>query len=325
MMDNPFAIDYVAPQPVEDRPEPAPKTKPKSGAPVYHSDLIQGSDEWLAQRCGKLTASEMKLIITMTGGGMGKTYRATGNLPEKPTPRREQALTLIGDRDGSIAELALIAGVSDGLIRDLVKDGAIEAVEKPIPLSFRSGNEEKAQLHLYELLAQRVTNYVEPHFQSYDMERGNFDEEHAREKYSQEYAPVEECGFITNDKWGFTLGYSPDGLVGDDGLIECKSRVQKWQMKTLVESVSKGEIPDDYVMQVQTALLVSEREWCDFISYSGGMVMPVVRCHAVPEIQEAIVTAARAFEARLADARQIYDDLIASNPKLIPTERLLYL
>lgn len=292
---------------------------------TYHRDLIQGSPEWHAARLGILTASEMKLIISMSGGGVGKTYRATGELPAKLTPAREKALDSIGQRDGSIADLAMIADVSDGIIRGLLKEGCIAAEETIIPLSFRNLDDDKTRLHLYELLAQRVTNYVEPHFQSYDMERGNFDEEHARDKYSEEYAPVEECGFITNDKWGFTIGYSPDGLVGDDGLIECKSRVQKWQMKTLVESVSKGEIPDDFIMQVQTALLVSEREWCDFVSYSGGMVMPVVRCHAIPEIQDAIVTAARAFEARITEARQIYDDLIASNPKLIPTERLLYL
>ncbi len=256
-MDNPFAIDYVAPAPVDDVPEvSAPKPKVGKGRVVYYRDLEQGSPEWHAARLGILTASEMKLIITPT---------------------------------------------------------------------LKIADNEKVRIHLYELLAQRVTGYVEPHFQSYDMERGNFDEEHARDKYREEYAPVDECGFITNDKWGFTIGYSPDGLVGTDGLIECKSRVQKWQMKTLVESVSKGEIPDDYIMQVQTALLVSEREWCDFISYSGGMVMPVVRCHAIPEIQDAIINAARAFEARLTEARQIYDDLIASNPKLIPTERLLYL
>lgn len=205
--------------------------------------------------------------------------------------------------------------------------GILTASEMKLVITptLKIADNEKVKIHLYELLAQRVTNYVEPHFQSYDMERGNFDEEHARAKYSEEYAPVEECGFITNDKWGFTIGYSPDGLVGDEGLIECKSRVQKWQMKTLVENVSKGEIPDDYVMQIQTALLVSEREWCDFVSYSGGMVMPVVRCHAIPEFQEAIIAAARSFEARLTEARKIYDDLIASNPKLIPTERLLYL
>lgn len=216
----------------------------------------QGTEEWHAARCGLLTASEMKLIVTPT---------------------------------------------------------------------LKVANNDKEKAHLYELLAQRVTGHVEPHYQSYDMERGNFDEEHARAKYSDEYATVTECGFITNDRWGFTIGYSPDGLVGDDGLIECKSRVQKLQMKTLIENVSKDEIPDDYVIQVQTALLVSERKWCDFISYSGGMVMPVVRCFPDPVIQNAIVVAARAFEDRMAAAREVYEALIASNRRLIPTERLLYL
>ncbi len=179
--------------------------------------------------------------------------------------------------------------------------------------------------HLYELLAQRVTGYVEPHYQSYDMERGNFDEEHARAKYGEEYETVTECGFVTNDRWGFTIGYSPDGLVGDDGLIECKSRIQKWQMRTLIECVAKQEIPDDFVMQVQTALLVSERKWCDFVSYSGGMLMATVRVYPDPIIHAAIVEAATAFEDRLAEARKIYDDLIASDARLIPTERLIYL
>ncbi len=191
--------------------------------------------------------------------------------------------------------------------------------------SLKIANNKEEKTHLYELLAQRVNQYVEPHYQSYDMERGNFDEEHARAKYSEKYEPVTECGFITNDRWGFTLGYSPDGLVGDDGLIECKSRIQKWQMRTLIECVAKGEIPDDFIMQVQAGLLISERKWCDFISYSGGMLMATVRCYPDPIIQGAIVEAATAFEARLTEARKVYDDLVASDARLIPTERLIYL
>jgi len=179
--------------------------------------------------------------------------------------------------------------------------------------------------HLYELLAQRVTGYVEPHYESFDMERGKFDEEHARAKYAETWAPVEEVGFITNDKLGFPIGYSPDGLVGDDGLIEVKSRIQKHQMKTLVEYVAKGEIPPDYVIQCQTGLWVAEREWLDFISYSGGMRMPVVRCFPDPKIQEAIAEAATVFEQRLNEKREIYETLIASDARLIPTERLLML
>jgi hypothetical protein len=190
-------------------------------------------------------------------------------------------------------------------------------------LNLTNNKEEKT--HLYDLLAQRITGHVEPTFQSYDMERGNFEEEHARAKYSETYAPVTECGFITNDKFGFKLGYSPDGMVGDDGLIECKSRIQKWQMRTLIECVADQTIPDDFIIQVQSALLISERKWCDFVSYSGGMLMACVRVWPDPVFQNAILSAAAAFEERLAAAREIYDNLIASDARLVPTERLLYL
>ena len=39
---------------------------------------------------------------------------------------------------------------------------------------------------------------------------------------------------MTNDDHGVVIGYSPDGLVGDDGLIECKSRRQKYQIETIL-------------------------------------------------------------------------------------------
>lgn len=184
---------------------------------------------------------------------------------------------------------------------------------------------EETRKHVYELLAQRVTGHVEPHFQTYDMERGNFDEEHARAKYSETYAKVEEVGFITNDKLGFIIGCSPDGLVDDDGQIEVKSRLQKLQMQTLIEHVAVGSIPPDFLIQVQTSLFVTEREWLDFVSYSGGMLMASVRCYPDPVIHEAIGNAAVNFEARLAEKLEIYEKLIASDARLVPTERLMYL
>jgi primosomal protein N' (replication factor Y) len=55
-------------------------------------------------------------------------YRATGQLPDRMTPQRAQALERIGDRQGLVRELATIADVSDGVIRGLVKVGAIESV-----------------------------------------------------------------------------------------------------------------------------------------------------------------------------------------------------
>ncbi len=56
-------------------------------------------------------------------------YRASGVMPARLTPQRFQALERIGERQGLIRELALIAGVSDAVIRGLVKSGAIQAVE----------------------------------------------------------------------------------------------------------------------------------------------------------------------------------------------------
>ncbi|MFS0736969.1 lambda exonuclease family protein [Sphingomonas sp. 1P06PA] len=215
---------------------------------TYHADLIQGSDEWLAARCGLLTASEMKLILTPT---------------------------------------------------------------------LKVANNDKTRAHMWELLAQRITGYVEPHYVSDDMLRGQEDEWEARRLYGEHFAPVETTGFITNDKWGFTLGYSPDGLVGDHGLIECKSRRQKFQIQT----IAAGDVPDDFWMQVQTGLLVSEREWLDFVSYSGGLPMFVMRVEPDEHTQGAIIEAAAEFEARLADAENDYRGALAAMPKLIPTER----
>ena len=53
--------------------------------------------------------------------------------------------------------------------------------------------------------------------------------------------------------------------MGDDGLIECKSRRQKFQ----VETISADQVPAEYMLQIQTGFLVSGRKWLDFISYCG--------------------------------------------------------
>jgi len=218
----------------------------------YHPDLIQGSEEWLAARCGLLTASEMGLIVTPT--------------------------------------LKIAAN-------------------------------EKERSHLYELLAQRITRYVEPHYVSDDMLRGIEDEVEARILYAAKYAPVQDMGFITNNRWGFTLGFSPDGLVGDDGFLECKSRRQKFQVQTIIENVCGESIPADYLLQQQTGHLVSEREWCDFVSYSGGQPMVTIRVYPDERVQNAIIEAAGAFEQRLATKLDQYNAVLASKARLIPTER----
>lgn len=183
---------------------------------------------------------------------------------------------------------------------------------------------DKCRAHLYELLAQRITRHVEPQYIGDDMLRGKEEEVEARILYNERYAPVEDMGFITNDEWGFTLGFSPDGLVGDDGFIECKSRRQKYQIETIVECVSAGTAPLEYILQVQTGLLVSGRVWCDFISYSGGLPMATIRVFRDDKIQAAIVDAATAFEERLATKMATYHATLKSEARLVPTERKIF-
>ena len=199
----------------------------------------------------------------------------------------------------------------------LARTGILTASETKhiIRPTLKVADNDKARGHLYELASQRVTGYVEPSYISDDMLRGQGDEIHARAKCIEKYEPVEQCGFITNDEWGFTLGYSPDGLT-DKGQIEIKSRKQKYQLKTINEE----KVPEDYVIQVQTGLLVSRREYCDFISYCGGMKMFVLRVYPDDVIQKAIIAAATSFHEKL--EREIKDYGVKSQP-FFPTERVI--
>lgn len=217
---------------------------------TIYDKLVQGSDEWLAARCGILTASEVKEIVTSS------TLKYKGDTKK-----------------------------SDGYIS-----------------------------HVYDIAAQRITNYVEPQYITDDMMRGKVDEIKARLLYSEKYEPVTEIGFMIEDKWGFQIGYSPDGLVGNDGSIECKSRRQKYQIEVAVT----GESDPDHYLQLQTGLLVSGRKWIDYISYCGGMKMIVLRVYPDKLVQEAIVQAAERFYQQVNEVMIRYDE---NTRKFYLTER----
>ncbi len=195
--------------------------------------------------------------------------------------------------------------------------------DRIITATLKIADNVKSRAHLWELAAQRISGYVEPQYVSDAMLRGHQDEITARELYAKHYAPVTECGFVTNDKWGFTLGCSPDGMVGDDGLIEVKSRGQKFQVQTVVEYVADGATPDDFMLQVQGEMLVTGRKWCDLISYSGGLPMVTMRIEPDPAVQDAIVDAAAKFESRINEVVAEWHSALAGKTRLIPTERTI--
>jgi len=203
-----------------------------------------------------------------------------------------------------------------------LRRGILTASEMKLIITptLKIANNDKSRSHLYELLSQRISGYVEPGYVSDDMLRGYDDEDRARQAYTKHYAPARQVGFVTNDEWGFVLGYSPDALVGDDGQIECKSRRQKFQIETIIAD----EVPADYMIQLQTGLLVTGRKWCDFISYCGGLPMFTKRVLPDGKIQAAILDAAAAFYDELFDKYYAYNSrLHAIKDRLIPTERVV--
>lgn len=165
-------------------------------------------------------------------------------------------------------------------------------------------NNEHTRSHVYRIAAQRVTGYLEPEYISDDMLRGMQDEILASELYSEKYAPVTEVGFVTNDSLGFIIGYSPDGFVGEDGLIEIKSRAHKYQFETIVNN----EVPSEYMLQLQTGLFVTGKKWIDFISYSAGLPMFVKRVYPDAKYQEAIKEAAIIFENKVQEVIAKYQE-----------------
>mgnify|MGYP003656577790 CR=1 FL=1 len=171
------------------------------------------------------------------------------------------------------------------------------AIKTLITPTGKLADNDKTRAHVYEVAAQRITGRTEDTFMSFDMMRGHTEEILARDLYARHYSPVSECGFITNNVLGFLVGYSPDGLVGEDGLIEIKSAKAKIQ----VERITNGGMPNEHYAQVQTGLWVTGRQWCDFISYSNGMKMMVVRVEADPDYHALIEQAAAQFEAKVND------------------------
>ena len=161
-----------------------------------------------------------------------------------------------------------------------------------------------------QLVAERITGRTEYVHVNADMERGNLSEPIARDIYAEHYAPVEEVGFMLLDTPAYRIGYSPDGLVGEHGLIEIKAPRAKTHLTTLLAN----EVPLGNMAQCQTGLFVSGREWLDFISYHGGLPLFVKRVKPDPAWFNAIQSAAEQFEGTAAAMMADYTTAIHGRP-----------
>lgn len=156
------------------------------------TDIEQGSEEWLALRLGKVTASRFSDAMS----------KGRGSAPSKTR-----------------------------------------------------------QSYMYQLAAEILTGQPEDSYSNKYMEWGNECEPQARSMYEFDTGhEVQQVAFIEHDEY---IGVSPDGLIGDNGLLEIKCP----KTTTQIERYLKGGFPATYKAQVQGQLWVSKREWCDFVSF----------------------------------------------------------
>lgn len=159
--------------------------------------IEQGTDEWLLQRCGKVTASRIADLTAKTRSGWGAS-RAN---------------------------------------------------------------------YMAELIAERLTGKPTEKYVNAAMEHGTKTEPEARNVYAfMHNVNVEQVGFIEHPKIAMS-GASPDGFVGDNGLIEIKAPQIAKHLDTLLNET----IDERYVKQMAWQLAVTGREYCDFVSYSPSL------------------------------------------------------
>ncbi len=145
-------------------------------------------------------------------------------------------------------------------------------------------------LYMRKLVAERLTGITQDDYQNNIMERGQKIEEQARTYYEElNGCKVKQVGFVEMDEY---VGCSPDGLVGDDGLIEIKSP----NTTTHIDTLLRGKMPTIYVPQIQGQMWVCERKWCDWISFDSRLKSRPFFCTRVYRDDKYIMVLSAAIE-----------------------------
>ena len=144
--------------------------------------------------------------------------------------------------------------------------------------------------YLYELAAEWLVGRPLDKFISDAMVHGTLTQPEATEYYEMRRSvDVEAIGFALDDAERY--GASPDGLVGDSGTLEIKCPQQHTHMSVLMT----GQVPTKHKPQVQGQLLVTGRDWCDFVSYHPEMPGEIIRVERDEAYIEALRDALEGF------------------------------
>ena len=131
----------------------------------------------------------------------------------------------------------------------------------------KSGPAASRKNYLAELVAERLTGQPTNGYVNAAMQHGIDTEPQARAAYAfYGDKEVAECGFVDHPVLPMT-GASPDGLVGDDGLVEIKCPTTA----THLDFLFSHKIPDKYAVQMLWQMECTGRAWCDFATFDPRM------------------------------------------------------
>lgn len=133
---------------------------------------------------------------------------------------------------------------------------------KDIVAKTKTGYSTSRDKYLTQLLLERLTGTVAESYSDAAMAWGNDTEPFARAAYeAQKGVMVDQVAFINHPTIEMA-GASPDGLVGDDGLVEIKCPMSHTHLESLL-----GGIDDQYKVQVQWQMACTGRKWTDLCSF----------------------------------------------------------
>lgn len=131
----------------------------------------------------------------------------------------------------------------------------------------KTGYSTSRENYMAQLVCERMTGTQGESFSSVAMQWGTDQEPLARAAYeAAKDVLVDEVGFIVHPTI-INAGASPDGLVGDDGLIEIKCP----NTATHIDTLLSKKVPSKYIAQMQWQMACTGRKWCDFVSFDPRM------------------------------------------------------
>ena len=146
-----------------------------------------------------------------------------------------------------------------------VRTGCVTAsrVKDAIAKLKKGGESAARRTYKLELLTELLTGHAVEHYVSLSMDFGTENEPLARAEYElSQNVEVERIGYVKHPLIKRS-GASPDGLVGDDGLVEIKVPNTNTHLEYFLGEV----VPDEYRPQMMWQMACSGRQWCDFVSY----------------------------------------------------------